>query len=67
MSKFETEITVFGAIEGRLKVGAHLDSFSLEPKNQVRYPGVIIDSDVNFNSHIKSITQSAYYHLKNIT
>jgi len=25
-----------------------------------------LDSDLNFNSHIKSITSAAFYHLKNI-
>ena len=26
---------------------------------------VIMDSDLHFDSHIKSVTKSAYYHLKN--
>ncbi|XP_068573506.1 uncharacterized protein, partial [Cebidichthys violaceus] len=29
--------------------------------------GVVMDSDLNLNSHIKTITKSAYYHLKNIS
>jgi len=33
----------------------------------VRNLGVILDSNLNFNSHIKSITSAAFYHLKNIT
>ena len=35
---------------------------SLEPKNQVRNLGVILDSDLNF----KALTSAAFYHLKNI-
>ena len=29
--------------------------------------GVVMDPDLNFNSHIKDITKTAYYHLKNIS
>ena len=39
---------------------------SLKPKDQVRNLGVIIDSNLTFSSHIKSIRKSAFYHLKNI-
>ena len=39
---------------------------TLKPTNQARNLGVVLDSDLNFNSHIKTITKSAYYHLKNI-
>ena len=67
LNKDKTEIIVFGAHDKRLKISAHLDSLSLQTKNQVRNLGVILDSDLNFNSHINSITKSAYYHLKNIT
>lgn len=34
-------------------------------KSQVRNLGIILDLDLNFNSHIKSVTSSVYYHLKN--
>ena len=62
----KTEIIVFGAKEERLKVTVHLESLSLKPKDQVKSLGIIIDSDLNFNSHIKLIRKSAFYHLKNI-
>uniref|UniRef100_A0A673B1U4 Ubiquitin carboxyl-terminal hydrolase n=1 Tax=Sphaeramia orbicularis TaxID=375764 RepID=A0A673B1U4_9TELE len=45
---------------------SHLESLTLKAKYLVRNLGVILDSDLNFNSHIKSITSSAFYHLKNI-
>ncbi len=35
-------------------------------KEQVKNLGVLIDSDLSFNSHIKAIKKSAFYHLKNI-
>ena len=62
----KTEIIVFGPQKQRESVSCHLQSLALKPTNQVRNLGVIMDSDLNFNSHIKSITSAAFYHLKNI-
>uniref|UniRef100_A0A3Q3LSB9 Reverse transcriptase domain-containing protein n=1 Tax=Mastacembelus armatus TaxID=205130 RepID=A0A3Q3LSB9_9TELE len=62
----KTEIIIFGPQKQRESVSSHLESLSLKFKNQVGNLGVIMDSDLNFNSHIKSITSSAFYHLKNI-
>ena len=62
----KTEIIVFGPQKQRESVISHLESLSLKPKQQVRNLGVIMDSDLNFNSHIKSIISTAFYHLKNI-
>ena len=50
----------------RESVISHLETLSLKPNNQVRNLRVILDSDLNFSSHIKSITSAAFYHLKNI-
>ena len=64
----KSEIIVFERLkEERLKASAHLDSMTLKPTNQARNPVVVMDLDLHFNSHIKTITKSAYYHLKNIT
>uniref|UniRef100_A0A3Q3RNJ0 Reverse transcriptase domain-containing protein n=1 Tax=Mastacembelus armatus TaxID=205130 RepID=A0A3Q3RNJ0_9TELE len=63
----KTEIIIFGPQKQRESVSSHLESLSLKFKNQVRNLGIIMDSDLNFNSHIKSITLSAFYHLRNIT
>ena len=64
LNKNKTEIIVFGKTKKaeRLKVTAHLESVSLKPQDQVQ--SLIIDSDLNFNSHI--IRKSAFYQLKNI-
>ena len=67
LNKNKTEVIVFGAKEERLKVSAQLQSVMLKTSNQARNLGVIMDSDLNFNSHIKTIIKSAYYHLKNIS
>ncbi len=39
----------------------------LKTTSQARNLGLIIDSHLNFNSHIRSITKSTYYHSKNIS
>ena len=58
----KTEVIIFVPKNERSKVSAHLGSMSLTATNL----GVIIDSDLNFNNHLKLITKSANYHLKNI-
>jgi len=60
----KTEIIVCGP-QKQIEI-SHLETLSLKPNNQVRNLGVILDSDLNFNSHIKSITSAPFYHLKNI-
>ena len=61
----KTEIIVCGSQKQRESVISHLETLSLKPNNQVRNLGVILDSDLNFKSHIKSLTSAAFYHLKN--
>ena len=36
-------------------------------KDQAGNLDAVMDSDLNFNSHIKTIIKSAYHHLKNIS
>ncbi|CAJ1082756.1 hypothetical protein KUCAC02_009465 [Xyrichtys novacula] len=67
LNKDKTEVIVFGAEDEQLKVCAQLQSIMLKSTNQARNLGVVMDSDLNLNSHIKTITKSAYYHLKNIS
>ena len=41
--------------------------FVLETKGlKVEDLGVLIDCNLSFNNHVKTITMSAFYHLKNI-
>ena len=44
-----------------------VDGCTISPSTEVRNLGVILDSTLSFQSHIKSITKSAFYHLKNIS
>ncbi len=47
-------------------MNAYLDSRGQTTKHQVRNLGVILETDLSFSSHVKAVTKSAYYHLKNI-
>ena len=67
LNKNKTEVIVFGAKDKRLKVTTKLQSINLKPTNQAKNLGVVMDSDLNLDRHIKAITKSAYYHLINIS
>lgn len=41
--------------------------FTVKYSEQVRNLGVILDADLNFESHVNSIYRAAFYHLKNIS
>ena len=66
LNKEKTEVIAFGNKDEVFKVNAYLDSRGQTTKNQVRNLGVILDTDLSFSSHVKAVTKSAYYHLKNI-
>ncbi len=66
LNKEKTEVMAFGNKDEFLKVNAYHDSRGQTTKNQVRNLGVILETDLSFSSHVKAVTKSAYYHLKNI-
>ncbi len=70
LNKEKNEVIAFGNNDEVLKVNAYLDSRGQTTKNQVRNLGVILETDLSFSIHVKSVTKSAtksaYYHLKNI-
>ncbi len=66
LNKEKTEVIAFENKDEVLKVNAYLDSRGQTTKNQVRNLGVILETDLSFSSHVKAVTKSAYYHLKNI-
>ncbi len=47
-------------------MNAYLDSRCQTTKNLRKNCGVILEIDLSFSSHVKAVTKSAYYHLKNI-
>ncbi len=66
LNKENNEVIVFGNKDEFLKVKAYLDSRVQTTKNKVKNLGVILETDLSFSSHVKAVTKSAYYHLKNI-
>ncbi len=60
LNKEKTEVIAFGNKD------AYLDSRGQTTKNQVKNLGAIMETDLNFSSHVKAVTKSAYYHLKNL-
>ena len=58
---------ITGTKSGRDSLAAHLKTRSLDTKNQVRNLGVILDSDLKFESHIKNVTKTSFFHLRNIS
>ena len=51
-------MVVFGAKEEKLKVSAQLQMALLKTTDKAKNLGVVMDSDLNFNSHIKTIIKS---------
>src|SRR4029434_2358198 len=66
LNKDKTEVIIFGKKEERCRTATLLNKKGLKAQDTVRNLGVFIDSDLNFNSHMKAITKSGFYHLKNI-
>ncbi len=66
LNKEKTKVIAFGNQDEVLKVNAYLDSRGQTTKNQVKNLVVILETDLSFSSHVKSVTKSVYYHLKNI-
>jgi len=66
LNQDKTEVIALGNKAEVLKVNAYLNARGLTTKIQIRNLGVTLKSDLSFSSHVKAITKSAYYHLKNI-
>nr|XP_033957654.1 uncharacterized protein LOC117460383 [Pseudochaenichthys georgianus] len=65
----KTEVIVLGPKNLRNKLSKDIltmDGINLASSETVRNLGVIFDQDLSFNAHIKSISRTAYFHLRNI-
>ena len=58
LSEDKTETEVFGAKEERLKISTRLQTAKLETNNKARNLGVVMDSDLNLSSYIKTVVKS---------
>ncbi|KAK5918591.1 hypothetical protein CgunFtcFv8_003341 [Champsocephalus gunnari] len=45
----------------------NIDGSIISPSPQVRNLGVVLDSTLSFQNHIKSVSKSAFFHLRNIS
>ncbi|XP_054875006.1 uncharacterized protein LOC129350900 [Amphiprion ocellaris] len=64
----KTEVIVFGPKHLRELLSKHiatLDGITLASSTTVRNLGVIFDQDMSFNSHIKQICRTSFFHLRN--
>src|SRR4029434_4984512 len=66
LNQDKTEVLVIGEKNERENLSAHLKTLALNTKHQARNLGVILDSDLNFETHIKNIIKTSFYHLRNI-
>ena len=66
LNQDKTEVLLIGKKADREHLAAHLSTISLNSTHQVKNLGVILDSNLTFESHIKSIAKTSFYHLRNI-
>ena len=62
----KTEVLIVGAEAQRANLAAHFNSRAIKLKHKLKNLGVILDSELNFESHIRNVTKIAFYHLRNI-
>ena len=68
-SSSETEVLIHGPKHLRDTLSndiSALDDIALASNETVRNLGVIFDPDLSFNSHLKQISRTAFFHLHNI-
>ncbi|XP_028272704.1 uncharacterized protein LOC114443000 [Parambassis ranga] len=66
----KTEVIVFGPKHLRTSLSDNtfsLDGITLASSTTVRNLGVIFDQDMSFVSHIKQVSRTTFFHLRNIT
>ena len=66
LNQDKTENLVIGAKAERDKISDHLKSFARNTKEKGKNLGVITDSDLNLECHIRNVTKVSFYHIRNI-
>lgn len=66
LNQDKTELLVIGPEAMREKLNFKLEALALKPSDNVKNLGVVFDSNLTFEHHIKHITKNGFYHLKNI-
>ena len=68
LNEDKTEVLIIGSssVEQKQLIINRLGNLAIGSTNSVKNLGVIIDSELNFNGHIKHATKTAFFHLRNI-
>jgi galactokinase len=66
LNQDKTEVLIVGVKAQRKNRAAQFNSRAIKIKHQVKNLGVILDSELNFKSHIRNVTKIYFYHLRNI-
>ena len=66
LNEDKTEVLIVGSNEQRESILSRLGNLNVENNTAVKNLGVIIDAELNFDAHIKQVTKTAFYHLRNI-
>ena len=64
LNQDKTEVLIIGPENKRQRISSKLHNF--KPSHSVTNLGVLLDSDLDFIPHIRNITKTGFYHLKNI-
>ena len=66
LNEDKTKVLIISSIEQRESIISRLGNLAEESNTSVKNLGVIIDSELNFNTHINHVTKIAFFHLRNI-
>ena len=66
LNEDKTEVLIIGSSEQREIMSQRLGSLAKGSNTSVKNLGVIIDTELNFNTHINNVTKVAFFHLRNI-
>ena len=66
LNEDKTEVLIIGSSEQRELIISRLGGLAKESSTSARNLGVIIDAELNFNTHINQVTKTAFFHLRNI-